>query len=262
FAYGFGAAAERPAVVMAGMLPMPSVLARRAAPEEDDDAAEARAVSRFAVQLGPYATRRSAQAVRARLARRGYTAMLTGRTLRLGSFSSEGRARRLAGRLRLTGYRPIVVALLAGARRRGRTRRTIHLQQDILRDPRRMGQAGAGRPPEIGLVPRSDHPDVVRLVRILDGIGIREAQLLAQELDVLGLAGEEQPARPHAVQRRVLLERLGGVFLGLQRDRVEEDVAADPVAEQLLHPHQVGGHRHADPLTPRVHEVDHHLLVL
>jgi len=99
---------------MAGMLPMPSVLARRAAPEEDDDAAEARAVSRFAVQLGPYATRRSAQAVRARLARRGYTAMLTGRTLRLGSFSSEGRARRLAGRLRLTGYRPIVVGLPEG----------------------------------------------------------------------------------------------------------------------------------------------------
>ena len=114
FAYGFGAAAERPSVVMAGMLPMPSVLARRAAPEEDDDAAEARAVSRFAVQLGPYPTRRSARAVRARLARRGYTAMLTGRTLRLGSFSSEGRARRLAGRLRLTGYRPIVVGLPEG----------------------------------------------------------------------------------------------------------------------------------------------------
>jgi len=113
FAYGFGAAAERPTVVMAGMLPMPTVLARRAEPEAevDDDTAEARAVSRFAVQLGPYPTRRSALTARARLARRGYTAMLTGRALRLGSFSSEGRARRLAGRLRLTGYRPIVVGL-------------------------------------------------------------------------------------------------------------------------------------------------------
>ena len=114
FAYGFGSAAERPSVVMAGMLPMPSVLARRPAPEEDDETPEARAASRFAVQLGPYPTRRSARAVRARLARRGYTAMLTGRTLRLGSFSSEGRARRLAGRLRLTGYRPIVVGLPEG----------------------------------------------------------------------------------------------------------------------------------------------------
>src|SRR5207249_685742 len=72
FAYGFGSAAERPSVVMAGMLPMPSVLARRAAPEEDDETPEARAASRFAVQLGPYPTRRSARAVRARLARRGY----------------------------------------------------------------------------------------------------------------------------------------------------------------------------------------------
>ena len=113
FAYGFGATAERPTVVMAGMLPMPTALARRAEPEPevDDDTAEARAVSRFAVQLGPYPTRRSALTARARLARRGYTAMLTGRALRLGSFSSEGRARRLAGRLRLTGYRPIVVGL-------------------------------------------------------------------------------------------------------------------------------------------------------
>jgi len=97
---------------MAGILPIPSVLARRSVPPppEDEEAAEARAAARFAVQLGPYATRRSAAAVRARLARRGYTAMLTGRALRLGSFSSEGRARRLAVRLRLTGYRPIVVA--------------------------------------------------------------------------------------------------------------------------------------------------------
>jgi len=111
FAYGFGAP-DRPSVVMAGILPIPSVLARRSVPPppEDDEAAEARAAARFAVQLGPYATRRSAAAVRARLARRGYTAMLTGRALRLGSFSTEGRARRLAVRLRLTGYRPIVVA--------------------------------------------------------------------------------------------------------------------------------------------------------
>ena len=109
FAYGFGAP-ERPSVVMAGLLPIPNVL-RRPPPPEDEATEEARAAARFAVQLGPYPTRRSAAAVRARLARRGYTAMLTGRALRLGSFSSEGRARRLAGRLRLTGYRPIVVAL-------------------------------------------------------------------------------------------------------------------------------------------------------
>jgi len=120
FSWGFGAAGdEAPRVLAAGMLPsLPHALVRRpsAAAAIDDDAgstesARAAAASLFAVQLGPYPTRRTAQATRARLAHRGYTAMLTGRSLRLGSFSNEARARRLASRLRLTGYRPVVVAL-------------------------------------------------------------------------------------------------------------------------------------------------------
>jgi D-alanyl-D-alanine carboxypeptidase len=118
FGWGFGVAAEHPhEVIAAGILPMPHVLARRTALGSQTDealspeSAREAAASLYAVQLGPYATRRAAQATRARLARRGYTAMLAGRTLKLGSFSNETRARRLAGRLRLTGYRPVVVAV-------------------------------------------------------------------------------------------------------------------------------------------------------
>ena len=63
------------------------------------------------MQLGPYGSRRAANAARARLASRGYTAVLSGRTLRIGSFSSRQRAGRVVLRLRVTGYRPTIVAL-------------------------------------------------------------------------------------------------------------------------------------------------------
>jgi len=115
FAYGFGGAQERPAVVMAGIVPVPS-LARRhrakpAASEGDDDATADPRIARYAVRLGPYGSKREAIATRSKLARRGYTAVLTGRSLRLGSFSNANRAEKLATRLRMTGYRPVVVLL-------------------------------------------------------------------------------------------------------------------------------------------------------
>jgi serine-type D-Ala-D-Ala carboxypeptidase (penicillin-binding protein 5/6) len=116
FAYGFGGAQERPTVVMAGIVPVPS-LARRhrakpAASEGDDDDASADSrIARYAVRLGPYTSRRQAMATRSKLARRGYTAVLTGRSLRLGSFSTANRAEKLATRLRQTGYNPVVVLL-------------------------------------------------------------------------------------------------------------------------------------------------------
>jgi cell division protein FtsN len=102
---------------MASAFSLPHLTRRRTARplvvEGDDEAESGRdeAVSRFAVQLGPYRTRGQAAATRARLARRGYTAILSGRILRLGSFSSPGHAERFATRLRLVGYRPAVVAV-------------------------------------------------------------------------------------------------------------------------------------------------------
>ncbi|HZP41509.1 MAG TPA: D-alanyl-D-alanine carboxypeptidase family protein [Candidatus Binatia bacterium] len=118
FNRGFGAIADRPTVVMADMVPIPGLSHRAPAKtvaEGDEDqpseAARSAATTRFAVQLGPYSSRRAAALARSRLARRGYTAVPAGRSLRIGSFSTENRARRVALRLRLTGYHPKVVTI-------------------------------------------------------------------------------------------------------------------------------------------------------
>jgi D-alanyl-D-alanine carboxypeptidase len=118
FTYGFGGAAgapERPQVVMAGMVPLPSLgrraRAKAASSEGDDETSADSRIARYAVRLGPYPSRRAALATRSKLARRGYTAVLTGRSLRLGSFSSAFLAEKLAVRLRQTGYSSIVVML-------------------------------------------------------------------------------------------------------------------------------------------------------
>ena len=117
FGYGFSLGESSPPVVMAGMLPIPTRLEEEhATAEGDDDEAvddihPAPPHGHYAIQFGPYRKRRAALATRAGLARRGYTAVLAGRTLRLGSFSNRVRAERLAKRLRSSGYQPLVVAV-------------------------------------------------------------------------------------------------------------------------------------------------------
>ena len=116
FAYGFSVGEpSSPPVVMAGMLPIPTRLRQPATAEGDDEEAvdEVRLKPRghYAIQLGPYRKRRAALATRVGLAHRGYTAVLAGRMLRLGSFSNRVRAERLAKRLRTSGYQPMVVAV-------------------------------------------------------------------------------------------------------------------------------------------------------
>jgi D-alanyl-D-alanine carboxypeptidase (penicillin-binding protein 5/6) len=81
----------------------------RAARAEGDDAEER--AGRYAVQVGPYKNRGSAEAEKTRLARRGYTASVSGKSVQLGSFSSRERARRFASRLKRSGYHPTVVAV-------------------------------------------------------------------------------------------------------------------------------------------------------
>jgi D-alanyl-D-alanine carboxypeptidase (penicillin-binding protein 5/6) len=109
-AYAFSLGEERPQVVMAGMPPLPQVLPRTAA-EGDDEAALVPAGLRYAVQLGPYRSRRTALATRGKLARRGYSASLLGRALRVGPYASRTSARRVAQRLRASGYHPTLVAV-------------------------------------------------------------------------------------------------------------------------------------------------------
>lgn len=109
-AYGFGEAAEQPPVVMAGGRPS-SRARRRAVAEGDDEPPADPRIARYAVRLGPFASRQAAVASRARLARRGYTAAVAGRSLHVGSFTSHKRAEQVATRLRRSGYHPIVVML-------------------------------------------------------------------------------------------------------------------------------------------------------
>jgi len=111
FLHGFSTDDDTPGV-MARLLPMRAVAAKskqhKVVAEGDE---EEPAAARYAVQVGPYGSRRAANEARARLAHRGYTAVLSGRALRIGSFSSRSRATRVALRLRVTGYRPTIVAL-------------------------------------------------------------------------------------------------------------------------------------------------------
>ncbi|HSV06995.1 MAG TPA: SPOR domain-containing protein, partial [Candidatus Binatus sp.] len=117
FGYGFSLGESSPPVVMAGMLPIPTRLQEENATAEGDDEEEVDDIhpapphGHYAIQFGPYRKRRVALATRAGLARRGYSAVLSGHTLRLGSFSNRVRAERLARRLRSSGYQPLIVAV-------------------------------------------------------------------------------------------------------------------------------------------------------
>jgi D-alanyl-D-alanine carboxypeptidase len=79
--------------------------------ETPTQAARSAGAGRWAVELGPFETPTRAESTRRGLADLGYGAQVSGRILRLGAFSSRSRADRLADRLRLSGYRPTIVAL-------------------------------------------------------------------------------------------------------------------------------------------------------
>ena len=116
--YGFSTGVETQPVIMARGRPTP-VLTKAPAikplvGEGDDGAVDDEPPSpapRYAVQIGPYKSRKTAVTTRALLARRGYSAAIHDRALRVGSFSTAARAERLASRLRRSGYRPLVVAV-------------------------------------------------------------------------------------------------------------------------------------------------------
>lgn len=107
-AFGMGESPEEPAVVTASAAP---ARRERQAAEGDDETGAESYGTRYAVRLGPYRSQTAAVAARQRLARRGYTARVTGRSLHIGSFSSLSRAEHVATRLRKTGYAPTVVLL-------------------------------------------------------------------------------------------------------------------------------------------------------
>ncbi|MNN87550.1 hypothetical protein D3C81_2051190 [compost metagenome] len=72
-----------------------------------------------------------------------------------------------------------------------------------------------------------------------------QTQATAQLLDVVGLAGEQRPARADAEFFGVALQGGGGVVVGVDADGVEEDVLADPITQNLLHLAQPRGFHRA-----------------
>jgi cell division septation protein DedD len=64
----------------------------------------------FVVRLGPYPSRRNAEAARDRLAKSGYRGRVVGQTIMVGQFPTRSSADRLAKGLRSKGYRPTIVA--------------------------------------------------------------------------------------------------------------------------------------------------------
>src|SRR5262245_17281658 len=65
-----------------------------------------------------------------------------------------------------------------------------------------------------------------------------QPELLGDELDVVLVAGEEQPAGTDAELLRIGLQHRWCVVLGIDADRVEEDVLTNPVAQKPLHLYQ------------------------
>jgi D-alanyl-D-alanine carboxypeptidase (penicillin-binding protein 5/6) len=64
----------------------------------------------FAVRLGPYPSRRSAEAARNRLAKAGHRGRVVGQAILVGEYPTRGGADKVAKSLRAKGYRPTIVA--------------------------------------------------------------------------------------------------------------------------------------------------------
>ena len=95
-------------------------------------------------------------------------------------------------------------------------------------------------------------------VRVDNWVQLVGAELPPQQLDVVALAGEEVPARPHAVRLGVPAEHLRRVALRVERDRQQGHVATGAVTQGLLHLDEVLGGERAGDTTGREHEVDRH----
>jgi len=116
FAIGFGAAPDRPPLLVAEASPRRGTpRAQGAAQSSEGDlevpADDVRTLFHYWLQLGPYRSRDAATATRRRLVGRGYAAELVGRRVRVGAYASRTQARRAARRLLAAGYQPTIVAL-------------------------------------------------------------------------------------------------------------------------------------------------------
>ena len=100
------------------------------------------------------------------------------------------------------------------------------------------------------------------LVAVLAQNPAAVAQLVADGVDVLRLAGQEQPAGTGPKRVRILLEPLRRIGLRIDADRIEEDVATHAVAQLLLQLGQPGRRQRTDILAGGEEKADDEDLVL
>ena len=87
-------------------------------------------------------------------------------------------------------------------------------------------------------------------------------ELPAQKRDVFLLAGQKPPTGLRVVTLGIFGEHLGGVVLGIDRDRVHEDVFANPLSQKPLHLRQARRLQRTGVRADGVDEIDRHDLVL
>src|SRR6266436_2702092 len=91
--------------------------------------------------------------------------------------------------------------------------RSIRLCLNHGGNPLRIGTTLTHRPTHQGLSADYEHPRMVVSVRVFLGIVVEEAERLAQEQNIVRLAGEKRPARSYTVHPGVRLEVAWSILL-------------------------------------------------
>ena len=98
--------------------------------------------------------------------------------------------------------------------------------------------------------------------RVAVSFGRDNPSFLADELDVVRVTRKEQPAGANTELLGIGLQHRRRVALGIDADRVEEDVLANPIAQEPLHLHEPRRLERALVLAIGVDEIDRHRLAL
>src|SRR5215471_626225 len=103
---------------------------------------------------------------------------------------------------------------------------------------------------------------MLRLVFVNSRIWICESETLAKQFDVSGLAGQQAPARPYPMHLLVFLQLRWAVLFRFQSNRIHEEIAPNPVSEQLLYLDHIRRHCRTHTLALGIEKVEGHDLVL
>src|SRR5215471_2008727 len=130
---------------------------------------------------------------------------------------------------------------------------------EIPNDALRGAPGRAPRPPLERLDAEPDHAEVVGLACLQAGV---VAKTGTNPCDIDLCPGQEQPTRLYLEALGILAKFFGCIVLGVDADRIHEDIPSDALSEGLLHLHQGRGREWAATFALRIHEIDQDRLVL